>query len=208
MTELVDLFQKIGLSEQKAKDTAGNKKIGPTLESIINESKILTNGSAADLDASTGSLLLTLASTVTKNAIRHVAFLANAIASKDLKTTEQVQTAIKFAEKTSDGDIDKAVFDKACGVGVVVTDQQIKDAVTNLIESRKAELVEQRYRLLGQLLGNLRSSEDIKWGNPVVVKEELEKQVLALLGPKDDRDDPKKVSVFYLLIIIFRVIGY
>jgi glutaminyl-tRNA synthetase len=34
--ELAHLFEKIGLSESKAKETAANKKLAPTLELVIN----------------------------------------------------------------------------------------------------------------------------------------------------------------------------
>jgi hypothetical protein len=34
-TELISLFQKIGLADSVAKEAAGNKKLGPMLETVI-----------------------------------------------------------------------------------------------------------------------------------------------------------------------------
>lgn len=45
--------------------------------------------------------------------------------------------------------------------------------------------------MLGLLLGSLRNSNNLKWANSLHVKQELEAQVEVILGPKDDRDDPK-----------------
>jgi len=44
-----------------------------------------------------------------------------------------------------------------------------------------------------------------------MLKEELDKSVLALIGPKDDRDDPKKVNklwnfiLYNLLLVLFDI---
>jgi glutaminyl-tRNA synthetase len=35
MEDIANLFEKIGLSESKAKETAANKKLAPTLELVI-----------------------------------------------------------------------------------------------------------------------------------------------------------------------------
>lgn len=84
--ELIALFQKIGLTEQRAKDTAKNKKLAPTLESTIIEAGFAENG----CDKSAGALLYTLASTMTKDASRHLGYLARTISDNKLKSSDQV----------------------------------------------------------------------------------------------------------------------
>jgi glutaminyl-tRNA synthetase len=86
MEELVPIFVKIGLSEQKAKDTAKNKKLAPTLEAVIDEAEVRDSGCDKDL----GILLYTLASTITKDAAPHRKFMVSKIVKGDLKTTDQV----------------------------------------------------------------------------------------------------------------------
>jgi hypothetical protein len=80
-------------------------------------------------------------------------------------------------------------------VGVVITKEDIQKIVSETIASRKDELLEKRYQLVGPLLGSMR--EKLRWANSLWVKEELDRQILELLGPKDDRDDPKKVIWHY-----------
>lgn len=87
MEELIPIFVKIGLSEQKAKDTAKNKKLAPTLEAVINEAGVRESGCNKD----TGILLYNLASTVTKDALPHLAFIVGKVMNGDLKTTDQIQ---------------------------------------------------------------------------------------------------------------------
>ncbi|RIA92996.1 tRNA synthetases class I, catalytic domain-containing protein [Glomus cerebriforme] len=181
--ELVNLFQSIGLTEQRAKDTAKNKKLAPTLRTTIAEAGVSKTG----CDKATGSLLYTLASTITKDANAHLGYITRAITDKKLKTAEQVAAAIKFAENAGDEIVD-ADFENACGVGVMVTPERISNAISSFLESKKESLIKDRYKLLGPLLAQAKQIPELRWANGVTVKEELEKQVVTLIGPKDERD--------------------
>jgi len=180
--ELVRIFQNVGLAEKKAIETANNKKIGPIFKTAIVEA-----GLQEGCDKTTGALLYFLAGKIPKDS-KHIGYISKKIASKDLASNDQVQAAIKYVADVDE--IDEAKFNEECGVGVVVTPEEIQAAVKNLLDSRKDELIEKRYTLVGPLLANLR--QQLKWANALMLKEELEKGVVAIIGPKDDRDDPKK----------------
>ncbi len=64
-------------------------------------------------------------------------------------------------------------------------------AVASLLQDKGEELKEKRYQMLGPLLAETRKR--LRWANPVAVKEAVDSQMLALLGPKDERDDLKKL---------------
>ncbi|CDH50331.1 probable glutamine-trna ligase [Lichtheimia corymbifera JMRC:FSU:9682] len=181
------VFVKIGLSEQKAKDTVKNKKLAPLLEAVIDEANVRDSG----CDKDRGNLLYQLASTITKDALPHRAYIVNSIMAGDLKTADQVSAAIKYVEDVQEP-INKEEFNTAAGVGVVVTPEQIKDAVAKYIESNKENLITNRYRLLGPTLATTRKMPELRWADGVSVKNEVEAQFLALLGPKDERDAPQK----------------
>src|SRR5579871_62896 len=89
---LVNLFQSIGLTEQRAKDTVKNKRLAPTLQTTIAEAGISDTG----CDKATGALLYTLASTITKDASAHLGYIARAITDKRLKTSDQVSGKMPF----------------------------------------------------------------------------------------------------------------
>ncbi|EIE86796.1 hypothetical protein G6F46_008983 [Rhizopus delemar] len=184
MEDLIPIFTKIGLSEQKAKDTAKNKKLAPTLETVINEAQVRETG----CEKEKGILLYNLASTVTKDALTHLGFIVKKIMVGDLKTTDQVQAAIKFSEEG----FKEEEFDAATGVGVVVSPEEIKAAVSEYIESNKENIVNNRYKTLGPTLANTRRMPSLRWADGGKIKDEVEAQFLALLGPKDERDAPQK----------------
>ncbi|KAI9104741.1 tRNA synthetases class I, catalytic domain-containing protein [Phlyctochytrium arcticum] len=180
---LADLFQKIGLSDVKAKETAANKKLAPRLEQVIREA-----GDEQGAERSLGALYYTLASTITPKAQPHLPYIAKAIKAKKLTTGDQIAAAIKYSEKT-DPSIDEAKFDQECGVGIEVSPEEINETVAKLFQRRSKDLEEKRYTMLGPLLGELRTT--LKWANPQLVKEKLDRRLLATLGPKDERDNPK-----------------
>jgi len=45
--------------------------------------------------------------------------------------------------------------------------------------------------MANQLFGLIKGTEQLKWASSLSIKQEFDKQLLALLGPKDERDDPK-----------------
>lgn len=53
--------------------------------------------------------------------------------------------------------------------------------------------------MAGMLLGVLKG--ELKWANALVVKETLDTQLLAYLGPKDERDDPKALVCSVQLVL-------
>ncbi|KAJ3331045.1 hypothetical protein HDU76_004212 [Blyttiomyces sp. JEL0837] len=171
----VELFKSIGFNDQKAKETAGNKKLCGYLEAAIKE--------AGATDDTFGPQLYALALGINAKSLPHLGYVAKAIAKSKLKTNDQVAAALKFVESVKDGSIDEAAFDKACGVGVVVTPQEIEEAVRRLMDSKKAELEAKKWALLGALLGTLRT--ELRWANALAVKTEVEKQLLAAVGPKE-----------------------
>jgi glutaminyl-tRNA synthetase len=77
-------------------------------------------------------------------------------------------------------------------IGVVVTPEQITQAVGEYINANKENIVANRYKTLGPTLANTRKIEALRWADGGKVKNEVEAQYLALLGPKDERDLPQK----------------
>lgn len=91
---------------------------------------------------------------------------------------------------------EKAGFDAACGVNVVVTIEEIEQVVSNVLNECSADLESKRYQMLGLLLGKLKNH--LRWANQMTVKQVLDKKMLEILGPKDERDDPKTKVFIHL----------
>ncbi|KAJ3110440.1 hypothetical protein HDU96_006616 [Phlyctochytrium bullatum] len=141
----IERLVKFGLSEQKAKETAANKKLTATIDQILDDVNYL--------------------------------MILNS------------EAAIKYAEANKE--INAAAFDTACGVGVVVSDAEIKAAVAKHFSEKLAEIQSKRYQSLGSILAALRTG-NMRWANAATVKKFVDEKLLEVLGPKDDRDSGKK----------------
>lgn len=175
----------IGLSEDKVKDTIKNEALTKLLLELI--TPLRKNSDV--LDRGVGKLVY-LAATTTKAQIRqHLPLVIEYVASKKIDSEAKLTAATEFllANPTS---VDIQQFEQSAGVGVTITQQQIVDAVKAQIEKNRSELLEKRYRFyVGSILVEVRKA--LKFADGKTIKSEVDAQVLALLGPKNESDTAK-----------------
>lgn len=70
-----------------------------------------------------------------------------------------------------------------------MTSEEIQSAVATLLAGKSAELEQERYKILPQLIKD--AQKLLRWAVPLDVKKEVDEQVAKTIGPKDERDDPK-----------------
>uniref|UniRef100_A0A4W6ES60 Glutamine--tRNA ligase n=1 Tax=Lates calcarifer TaxID=8187 RepID=A0A4W6ES60_LATCA len=181
MADTLTLFTSIGLSEQKAKETMKNEALSSALKEAVTQAQRVHG--ASGVDKAMGTLLYNMASRL-KDAKR-LAFLADSIVQRKICTELQLAAALDFVKSHPQDPINQKEFEEACGVGVVITPEQIEDAVS--------AYTDQNYLLLPSLRGVLREARSaLKWADGKVIKNEVDMQVLHLLGPKTEADLEKK----------------
>ncbi|XP_053173556.1 glutamine--tRNA ligase [Scomber japonicus] len=189
MADPVTLFISIGLSEQKAKETLKNEALSATLKDAITQAQRVSGSS--ELDKAMGTLLYSMASRLKDT--KRLAFLSDTIAKRKICTELQLAAALDFVKSHPQDPLNEKEFEAACGVGVVVTPEQIEDAVETVIKKHKEQLVKERYHFnMGLLMGEARAA--LKWADGKVIKNEVDMQVLHLLGPKTEADLEKKAK--------------
>ncbi|KAK6537646.1 hypothetical protein TWF694_011820 [Orbilia ellipsospora] len=182
----------LGFADKAIKEALKNKKQCTSLLSVLDEADLPSSGTDLHLDPASTPLLNSLAVATKDTALPGRPYIARAIRSGRLKSGLQVDYAIKYVKDTGGTTIDDAEFDKACGVGVSFTKEQVVENVKAWILEKKAEIEEQRYKLLGTTIANIKALTDLKWANALDVKNAVDAEFLSLLGPKDERDIVKK----------------
>ena len=82
---------------------------------------------------------------------------------------------------------------------MIVTDEEIKNAVDHVINDKREELLEKRYQFpINQLLFVIKEGR-MKWADGKKVKEQFDRSILALLGEKTEEDE-KVYSCIFLKI--------
>ncbi|XP_003976505.1 glutamine--tRNA ligase [Takifugu rubripes] len=187
MADTLTLFTSIGLSEQKAKETLKNEALSSSLKEAIAQAQRVSG--SAGVAKATGTLLYTMVSRLKDS--KRLAFLSDSIAQRKICTEQQLSAALDFVRDHPQDPINQKQFDEACGVGVVVTPEQIENAVEAVIQKHKEQLLKERYRFnMGLLMGEARTV--LKWADGKAIKNEVDMQVLHLLGPKTEGDLEKK----------------
>lgn len=146
----------------------------------------------SSIDKATGTLLYGLASRLRDP--RRLSFLVSYVAGKKILTELQLSAALEYVRSHPLDPIDTADFEQECGVGVVVTPEQIEEAVEAAINRHKPQIMLERYHFnMGLLMGEARAV--LRWADGKMIKHEVDMQVLHLLGPKTETDLEKKSKV-------------
>lgn len=185
-------FLSVGLDAKSAADASKTKFARLFAD-------LLTEAACADGDKATANLLYTLASKFPAGSRPEArTALVQGIVSKGIKSTAQLEAGIKFAKRVEHEAAAaastpwvQADFDKAAGVGVMVTKEAIDAAVAALVAKEKSALVEQRYRAVPKVLGSLMTDPALTWADGQLVKGSFDAAILALLGPKTEEDSKK-----------------
>uniref|UniRef100_A0A671WZ01 Glutamine--tRNA ligase n=1 Tax=Sparus aurata TaxID=8175 RepID=A0A671WZ01_SPAAU len=190
MADTLALFTSIGLSEQKAKETLKNEALSASLKDAIVQAQRVCG--ASGVDKARGTLLYSMASRLKDT--KRLTFLSDSIAQGKISTELQLAAALDFIKSHPQDPINQKQYEEACGVGVVVTPEQIEEAVEAVVKKHKEQLVKERYHFnMGLLMGEARSA--LKWADGKVIKNEVDLQVLQLLGKKTEADLEKKAKV-------------
>lgn len=186
----------LGFTEQKSNETLKNK----ALSNILGTAFIALEKQKKDvatLPKGSGMLIYHLSSKIKTQSLGNLDLLVSMIAANKLDSTLRVDCALEYVlnKCVSSADINVAELEKHCGVGVVVTPEEIDKAVEGVLSKHKSDLIEQRYRFnVGKILQEVRTA--LPWADGKAVKSEVDVQIFDLLGPKTEADlaPPAKVK--------------
>ena len=84
--------------------------------------------------------------------------------------------------------MDTSQFEKACGIGICISDDEIQKAVSRVIHQHKQELLEKRYTFpINRLLFEVKEGS-MKWADGRKLKLTFDQSILALLGEQTEED--------------------
>jgi len=178
--EQITLFQSIGLSEQKSKETVKNQKVASRLQTIVDKVKV----SSPEINKQTGTLLYTLACSPLNDDSK-LSMIVDYVAKNKIAAVNQLNAAIEVMKTKPD--VERSEFEEACGIDVVYSPEQLEKAVEESFTKFKSQIKEKRYHFnTGMVLGEV--SKKLKWVDMKSVKSEIEMQMFDLLGPKTAED--------------------
>ncbi|KAG6903466.1 hypothetical protein C0995_005489 [Termitomyces sp. Mi166 len=187
---LVSLFKSIGLTQAKAQEAAKSPKSAVILKDIIESYPTVSSG---ELDEKQAGLIVALSGALAKASVGSAEkdYLIATILKNRLKSVDQVAAAVKFAE-TNKLPINETEFDKECGIGFSITPEELDDRVKKYIASNAVA----GWASLGAVISALRATPQLRWANPLDVKNAVEKSLTEIFGAKESAKpkgkEPKK----------------
>lgn len=181
----LDLFLKIGLDERTAKNTVANNKVTANLTAVIHEAAVEDG-----CDRTVGNILYTVATKFPTNALVHRPTLLKYVTSSKIKTPAQLDAAFSFLTAIASDNLKVDDFEAACGVGIEVSEEDIKHVVDEIFEQNNTVILEQRYRTnVGDLFSHVRKKQP--WADPKIVKKMIDDKLYSLLGERTAADNEK-----------------
>lgn len=184
-SDVVQLFQSIGLTEQKAKETAKNDVVAQNLKQAITE--VHRSNRNSDISKTVGTLLYHIATKLKTQIRQHLPLVARYVAEGKIDSELRLNAALEYLLSNPSIPVDGGRFNDACGVGVVVTPDQIEQAVEDAIQKHRDEIARKRYTFNTGLLMNA-ARQKLKWADGKAIKNEVDIQMFDLLGPKTEAD--------------------
>lgn len=145
MDAVVSRLRELGLTDSKARETVKNKSLTSNLTQLMDWA-----GEGVDLTGARGNLLYHVASKCKPQMWNLVPVLVRLICEDKVDNELRLSAAIDFLIKAPPGTtpetLDVVKLEEVAGVGVVVTPEQVEDAVEKAMEAAKSEILEQRWR--------------------------------------------------------------
>jgi asparaginyl-tRNA synthetase len=131
----------------------------------------------------------------TKAAPANRDYIAARILDGALKSTQQVDAAIRFLGKDAPkaGDAEwTAKFDKECGVGASVSTEQAQKLVAEFLSKQEPKSVKASWVKAGSgpFLGQLKKIDALRWADFTVVKDIVEAEVPKIVATVPDEEAP------------------
>ncbi|XP_014282529.1 probable glutamine--tRNA ligase [Halyomorpha halys] len=182
MPDTLSKLTSLGLSEQKAKETIKNESLTTNLLAAIEEAKKF-----GGVPSGKCSLLYHTVSKLKPQILHHLPLIVQYIVENKIDSIARADAALEFLLSNAHKELDIKKFEAECGIGISVTPEDIELAVENAINKSKKEILDKRYRFnSGILLQQVRNT--LKWADFRDVKNEIDVQLLYLLGPKTEED--------------------
>ena len=137
--ETIELFKQLGLNDQKAKETLKNGNVTKILLTALKEVDL------QKIPTGAGMLIYHLATKIKPQILGKLSFICEYIASGKLDSSLRVDAALDYIlSNVNEAKVNIKEFENACGVGIVVTPEQVEQAVEKHMVKYKQELLEKR----------------------------------------------------------------
>ncbi|UYV61121.1 QARS [Cordylochernes scorpioides] len=187
---ILEKLRSIGLTDNKAEETIKNQNLTVELCAIIDLAKTYRQ---FPIPKPMGNILYKIATTM-KPQIKHMKnFVIKYVSHAQIDSENKLKCALDYLLNNPMEPIDVPAFERAIGIGISFSDDEISKNIDIALEKSREELLTKRYNYnTGPLFGSIMNS--LKFADAKKVKAEFERKLLEILGEKTESDLQKPVK--------------
>eukprot|EP01029_Cantina_marsupialis_P004467 TRINITY_DN14495_c0_g1_i1.p1 TRINITY_DN14495_c0_g1~~TRINITY_DN14495_c0_g1_i1.p1 ORF type:complete len:772 (+),score=246.15 TRINITY_DN14495_c0_g1_i1:1276-3591(+) len=140
-------------------------------------------------NASNGQIIYQIASEV---APKHLDFVIGYLKEGKVTSKQQVSAMKDYFKKLGDNEIVVADFDKNCGIGLIITEADVKAFIDQLFEGEMEEITTKRYTFPFHKFNYNLSQGDMKFADGKLKMDTLMAKKLEILGAETEADKKAK----------------
>ena len=137
--KLKEDLKKLGLPDNKVEEILKKKKLIERLKFVLESADIKTQ------DKDLALMLIQVAEKLNPAFNHRLPLLLKYVKSKEISNSQQLDAAIAYLRKKGEEEIDTKEFEKQCGIGEKVSEDDIRKEVKKLISEKLEVIKKQRY---------------------------------------------------------------
>lgn len=177
--KLKEDLKNLNIPDSKIEEIGKKKKFVERLKYVLDQAKVKKG------DKELGLLLIQLAEKLNPTYNHRLPLLLKYVIPKDISSSQQLDAAIAYLRKKGEEEINKEEFEKQCGIGVKITDDDIRKEVNNLMKPKLDIIKKQRYNYPSlNLLYDLKNK--FAFFDNKLAKKIIDEEINKVLGGKND----------------------
>ena len=178
MEELETKLKNFGLDEKKIAEIIKKKKLSERVKFVLDESKV------DKCEKEVANMLISIAEKLNPAYNHRLPVLIKYVLSKDISTTHQLDFAIDFLKKKGEENVTEDEFKEKCGIGLKISEDDIKKELDEIIKNYEEKLKKERYKFQTvKILSELRKK--FTFVDPKLTKKIVDEEIDKILGGKN-----------------------
>ena len=171
----------IGIPKSKIDDIAKKKKYIERIKYVLEQGNITT------ADKETGNLIILVAEKVNPAFNHRIPLLLKYVNSKEITSSHQLDACVEYLRKKGDEELNEEDFKKQCGIGVKITEEDIKKEADEIMKKYIDQIKNERYKFPSvKILYDVKSK--FSFVDPKLCKKVIDEEIDKLLGGKNENE--------------------
>ena len=137
--KLKEDLKNLNIPEAKIEEISKKKKFVERLKYVLEQAKVVKG------DKDLGLILIQLAEKLNPAFNHRLPLLLKYVIPKEISSSQQLDAAIAYLRKKGEEEIDEKEFEKVCGIGVKISEDDIRKEVNKLMKPKLDLIKKQRY---------------------------------------------------------------